>query len=584
MSSRNKQTNTMPFRTLERFRSRLAHSEALPQLAIMAIVCGTATAGIAILFRVAIEWPLALTLPSGNSEGFEDLSLPLRLGLPMTGALILCLIYARTSKERHRLGVSEVIDRYQLHQGRFSAGDLVMQFFTGAIALITGHTGGREGPAVHLGAASSSLIGQWLRLPNNSIRIMVGCGIAAAIAASFNTPLAGVVFAMEVVMMEYTVTGFIPIIISAATGSLLSRLVFGSEPAFSIPSFHALDLWELPWLLVCGVVIGITAAITLRANRWLLRFRHHSHWLRFMVAGLVTGLIAIAVPEVLGLGYDTVQKTLAGEIGLQWLAVIFIAKLIAFIFSFAMGIPVGGIGPMFFLGACVGGIWGITAHELAPEQTANAALYAILAMGGMMAAVLNAPLAALVAVMELTNSSSIILPSMLVIVSASLCARLLSRLPGLFLIGHDPKRYESPILQTLNRAGVTSVMETRLGITSRHLPLPKAKALLAEKPSWLVIADLGATRQLMKPAELARYLEVTDTLEWEIDQDIDLLEIPAERQELSPLHPGATLQEAWLLMKKEQVSALYISRQAPPLMSDVAGIITMSDIEAFYQV
>lgn len=584
MAFRSNRTKPLPVRALERFRSRLAHSNALPQLAIMAVVCGSVTGCIAILFRLAIEWPLTLALPNGNSEFFEGLSLPWRLGLPLIGALVLCLIYSKISKEKHRLGVSEVIDKYQLHQGRFSAGDLVIQFIAGAIALITGHTGGREGPAVHLGAASSSLIGQSLKLPNNSIRIMVGCGIAAAIAASFNTPLAGVVFAMEVVMMEYTVTGFIPIIISAATGSILCRLVFGSEPAFTIPPFNELGLWELPWLVVCGLVIGLTAAITLRANKWLLRFRHRSHWLRFMAAGLITGLIALAVPEILGLGYDTVQKTLLGEIGLQWLTVILVAKLAAFVITFAMGIPVGGIGPMFFLGACLGGIWGITAHGLAPEQTANAALYAILGMGGMMAAALNAPLAALVAVMELTNSPGIILPSMLVIVSASLCARLLSRLPGLFLIGHDPRRYESPVMQTLNRTGVTSAMETRIAIHSRHLVWTKAKKLLEEKPEWLVIVDLGATRYLMRPAELARYLEVTDTLEWDDDQSIDLLEIPAEREELQPIHPGATLQEAWILMKKAQVSAVYVTRPAPPLMSDVAGIITRARIEAHYQV
>lgn len=584
MAFRSDQNRHLPIRTLERFRSRLAHSEALPQLTIMAIVCGFVTGSVAILFRLAIEWPLTLALPSGDSEFFEGLSAPWRLGLPIVGALILCLVYTKISKEKHRLGVSEVIDRYQLHQGRFSLSDLLLQFVAGTIALITGHTGGREGPAVHLGAASSSLIGQQLKLPNNSIRIMVGCGIAAAIAASFNTPLAGVIFAMEVVMMEYTVTGFIPIIISAATGSILCRLVFGTEPAFTIPPFNELGFWELPWLLVCGLVIGTTAAITLRANKWLLRFRHHSHWLRFMAAGLVTGLIAIAVPEVLGLGYDTVQKTLLGEIGLQWLAIILIAKLVAFTLTFAMGVPVGGIGPMFFLGACLGGIWGITAHSLAPEQTANAALYAILGMGGMMAATLNAPLAALVAVMELTNSPGIILPSMLVIVSSSLCARMLSQLPGLFLIGHDPRRYQSPVMQTLNRTGVTSVMERRVAVNSRHLPWPKAKTLLEEKPDWLVIADLGATRYLMRPAELARYLEVTDTLEWDENHDIDLLEIPAERQELKPLHPGATLQEAWIMMKKEQVSAVCITRPAPPLMSDVAGIITRSRIEAFYQV
>ena len=130
----------------------------------------------------------------------------------------------------------------------------------------------REGPAVHLGATSSSLLGQQLKLPNNSLRTLTACGVAAAIAASFNTPLAGVIFAMEVVLMEYTITGFIPVILSAVTGGVMSRIVFGNEPAFAIPMIELGSLWELPYLVLCGLVIGLAASAMLLLFRFTKKF------------------------------------------------------------------------------------------------------------------------------------------------------------------------------------------------------------------------------------------------------------------------------------------------------------------------
>ena len=571
-------------RAMEAFRGRLAHAEALPQLAFVGLLSGAVTSAIAIAFRLAIEIPLAASLPDGNSEGFEALPLLTRLVLPIAGAIVVALLYTLIRDGGHRLGVSHAIERYQLHQGQFSLRTMVLQFIAGAAALISGHSGGREGPAVHLGAAGSSLLGQWLRLPNNTLRVMSGCGIAAAIAASFNTPLAGVIFAMEVVMMEYTVAGFLPIILAAVVGAIACRLVFGHEPAFALPPIQTLDLQELPWLIVSGVAIGLAGGALLVVHKKLLRFRNRSHWGRFLLVGLITGTAGVFVPEILGLGYDTVQQTLLGEIPLAWLSVIVVTKFIVFTTTYALGSPVGGIGPMFFLGATLGSATGILAHQLSPELGSGTALYAILGMGGMMAAALNAPLAALVAILELTNNPVIIMPSLLVVVTATITARMTSRLPGLFLIGYDPQRFTSPVMQMLNRHGVTRAMTTRLFYHSRYLPWSKTRSLFEAQPVWIVIADPGAPHYLLRPADLARYLEEQDTALWAEDQTIDLLEIPASREQLIPIHPGATLQEAWVLLRDENARALYVRRQAPPLMSDIAGIVTRDDIEAFYNV
>ncbi len=145
--------------------------------------------------------------------------------------------------------------RLHNHQGRLPLFNLGLQFFAGAIALLSGQSVGREGPAVHLGAGTASQLGQWLKLPNNSLRTLVGCGVAAAISASFNTPMAGVVFAMEVILMEYSIAGFVPVILASVTGAAVAQATFGNAPAFSVAPLQMSSLSELPLIIFCGLII-----------------------------------------------------------------------------------------------------------------------------------------------------------------------------------------------------------------------------------------------------------------------------------------------------------------------------------------
>jgi CIC family chloride channel protein len=158
------------------------------------------------------------------------------------------------------MGVIHVMERLAYQEGYLPAKQAMMQFIGGAIAIISGHSVGREGPSIHLGSAAASLLGQWLRLPNNSIRTLVACGASAAIAASFNAPLAGVIFAMEVVKMEYTISGFTPVILAAVSATVLNRLVFESLPTFVVPELVLHSFWELGVIVGMGIGIGALAA------------------------------------------------------------------------------------------------------------------------------------------------------------------------------------------------------------------------------------------------------------------------------------------------------------------------------------
>ncbi|MDA8533992.1 chloride channel protein, partial [Pseudomonadales bacterium] len=209
------------------------------------------------------------------------------------------------------------MERLHRHQGYLSVKNLLVQFVTGAIALISGQTGGREGPAIHLGASVSSLLGQTLKLPNNSIRVLIGCGAAAAIGSSFNTPIAGVIFSMEVIVLEYTIAGFMPVILAAVTGTLVVQQVFGDEPVFFIPGIAMDSYWDLPWIFLEGIVIAVLAAGLIRLMVICHDRAPKPIAVKIILAGLVTASLGFVVPEILGVGYDTVNQALQGSIPLM---------------------------------------------------------------------------------------------------------------------------------------------------------------------------------------------------------------------------------------------------------------------------
>ncbi len=572
-----------PKNLVDNFRLRLAYGDALPQLALLGLFSGLVTGVIAVLFRLAVELPLVAALPNHSSEGFESLPPEMRLLLPILGVFAIIALGKLLGTDKLSVGVGHVIERYHQHQAKLPTNNAIMQFFGGILALLSGHSVGREGPAIHLVAASASLLGQRFGLPNNSLRTLVGCGVAAAISASFNTPLAGVIFAMEVVLMEYTVTGFIPIILAAVSGALVSRITFDAAPAFEIPALQMASLFELPYLAVFGIAIGLASALILTLHSQVAKYAQRSQWISLLLAGLSAGIIGALIPEVMGVGYDTLELAMLGKLSFSLLLTIAAAKLFLSTISIALGIPGGSIGPALVIGACLGGCLGIAANLISPQDTATPGFYATLGMGATMAAVLNAPLAALVALMELTYNPGILMPAMFVIVVATVTTRLVARLPGLFLIGRDPGWLSSPVYQMLSRVGVTSVMTQNFVSHSRRLPWNKALDALEQHPEWIVSEDLGEEKYIIRPADLARFIEQSDTSLWETDQPIDLLEIPGQRWRLFAMHSQATLQEALTVIRQNNGYAVYVTQDSAPLISEVAGIITRDEIDNYYQ-
>ncbi|KAA1170687.1 chloride channel protein [Marinobacter salinexigens] len=572
------------------FRRRLSGVDALPQLAVLGLLSGIITGVVILAFRLAIEWPLEYFLPGAGSESFEQLDWITRGLLPLAGALGLGLMLHRLAIHDRKVGIVHVMERLNYHQGYISFRSAVVQFVSGVATVVTGQSAGREGPAVHLGAAFSSLMGQWMRLPNNSIRTLVACGCAAAISASFNTPISGVIFAMEVVMMEYTIAGFTPIILAAVSAAIVTQAVYGSEPAFTVPALTMNSLLEIPWILVIALIIGVSAALFIQLVDSAGRFHHRPVLLRISVAGLLMVPFALLVPETMGIGYDTVNATINGEVGFWLLLGVGIAKLLITSVTIGLGMPSGVIGPTLFMGATLGGAMGLVGAQIMPEQASSVGFYAMLGMGAMMGAVLQAPLAALLALLELTRNSHIILPAMLIITTSTLITSEAFGKKSLFLtiLKSQGLSYQnSPVIQALRRVSVGAIMDRSIMRTERHLSVEEARKALTAEPKWLIVEGSNGPTALLPAVDLARFLEDTDKhvaeQDVELPESIDLMDIPANRRDLAPVQYQATLEEALNEFDASNAEALYVQRHVAPMIQRVYGVVLKSDIESYYQ-
>ncbi len=576
---------------LEALRLHLSRADALIPLSLLGVLSGILTGGIIVLFRMLVEG-VQLELLTGNSENYEILSLEARFLYPVVGSLTIAVIFYFFSKGHHVLGVASVLERMAFHQGYLTLRGFFLQFFGAVVAIISGHSVGREGPNVYLGAASSSLMGQLFSLPNNSIRTLVGCGTAGGIAASFDTPLAGVIFALEVVMMEYTLVSVMPIVLAAGSATSISILFFGHQAAFVVPDVRLGSIAELPLVLILGLLAGTLSAYFIELLKVVThRSRHMGFSAKLIFAGILVGFIAMFEPGVMGIGYDTVSQMIAGEVALNALFLLLFFKLLATTASIGLGVPAGVIGPTLFLGACLGGIFGLLAHLFFPELQSDAGFYTLLGMGAVMGSSFQAPLAALVAMMELTHSPQILMSGMIAIVIANLTASELFRKKSIFislLEANEVNAYTNPISQTLRRIGVASVMDKSMVQVNSLINLEDVSTLLKNNPKWLLV--MAEEHKLLMPAvELVKYVEqqramATEKLDIdEQSENINLLEIPAKRMEVASIYLQATLDEALTILDEREINALYVERMNTRNMEYVYGVLTRKQIESAYQ-
>jgi len=559
-------------RLIDRELLRLSQDRAPVIMTLLGVITGLLAGAVVIGFRLLYESGQGFILP-GGTERFETLEGWQRITLAIAGATLIGLYLQWLARPDPRTGIAYVIERTAYHQALLPVRNAVHQFVAGVMAIVSGQSVGREGPSVHLGATAGSQFGQRLGLPNNSLRVLVACGTAAAIGASFNTPLAGVAFAMEVVVMEYTIAGFLPVIVAAVVATALAHGVFGADIAFVIPALGLQGLHELPLVIGLGVLVGGLAALFIRALRMtsgLLR-----SWpvaARAALGGAIVGLIALPVPQVMGIGYDTLAATLNGDIGTGLLLAIIAAKLVATAAVLGLGIPGGLIGPTLVIGAAAGGALGLFYESLMSAPFGGMALYVLLGMGAMMGATLRAPLAALIAMLELTANPGVIMPGMLAIAAATMATRELFRTDSVYHLalgerGLDPRR--NPLLQAASRLGVLQIIDTRLTVLAPAFTTEDLRAGLAQGANWLLQSEDEITP--------ARLYEATA-----LSEQLTAGQNPGGGYDVITLDARASLREALERLRTTQAEALVVTGRGAKGQTDWLGVISRGAIQRAY--
>ncbi len=353
--------------------------------------------------------------------------------IPVCGGLLVGLILHRFTDDGRARSVADVIEGAALSEGRVEVRRGLASAAASMVTLSTGGSSGREGPVVHLAAVISTLVCRWINANGITGRDLLGCAVAAAVSASFNAPIAGALFALEVVLRHFAVHAFAPIVIASAVGTVINRLVFGDVTEFVLPVQNALGFYvELPAFLILGLVCGLVAVALMKAifladniGTYVQDRTGLPRYLRPAVAGAILGGLAIWWPHIIGVGYETTSAALTGELLLYEAIVFVILKVIAV--AVTMGGRMGGgvFSPSLMVGALTGLAFGIIATAIFPTVSGSGTLYALAGMGAVAAAVLGAPISTTLIVFELTGDWQ---TGLAVMVAVSLSTALASRL------------------------------------------------------------------------------------------------------------------------------------------------------------
>jgi chloride channel protein, CIC family len=397
-------------------------------MALLAALTGIAAGFGAIGFRFLIDSIQALGYGAGADLPALAQAMPwtLKVWIPAAGGLVVGPLVYFLARESQGQGVPAVMEAVAVKQGIIRKRALLVKSVASALTIGSGGSAGIQGPIVHIGSGLGSVIGQSLKVSGDRIRTLVGCGAAAGIAATFNAPIAGCMFALEIILGEFGMATFSPIVISSVAATAVSRHFLGDSPVFTFPPYRLVSALELPIYallgFLCAAVAVLFISVLYRLEAVFSRVKC-PQYLKPMVGGLGVGVIALAFPQVLGVGFAAINHALAG--GYSW---VFMLLLVGFkILATSLTIGSGGSGgvffPALFLGAMAGESFGIAVHALLPDGTASAGAYGMVAMGALVSGTTHGPISAILILFEMTGNYRIILPLMITCMVSSIAAR-----------------------------------------------------------------------------------------------------------------------------------------------------------------
>ena len=374
-------------------------------LLFLSILIGALT-GLAVVAFILLTERLGMRLYPVGSEAWR------RILIPVAGSLAMGYLLFRYFPDARGSGVPQTKAALFAHDGVITLRTVLGKFFCTSATLASGIPLGREGPSAQVGAGIASVLGRRLGLRPEHVKALIPVGTAAAIAAAFNTPLAAVLFSLEEIMGDLNAPVLGSVVLASATSWLVMRLLLGNNPLFSVPQYDLVHPLEFLIYAVLGVVGGlVSVAFTKLLLEMRERFRRmpaSTQWFQPVAGGLVAGLIAWRLPQVLGVGYGYVGDALNGKMALQLMALLVVFKLLAVTTSYASGNAGGIFGPSLFIGAMLGGVLGSVAHHFLPGYTAAPGAYALVGMGTLFAGIVRAPMTSVLMIFETTHDYAVI--------------------------------------------------------------------------------------------------------------------------------------------------------------------------------
>ncbi len=486
---------------MKRFGAESWDRSRQPVVWLLALVIGIGVAYAAILFRLTIEAVTIIFFGAGELTLFTVVSqMPWWqvVLMPTLGGLLVGLMLHFLVKEKRAHSVTEVIEARALKGGRLKLSTGLRSALITATSLGVGASGGREGPVVHLGATLGSALAQKLGYTPLLNRILLACGVAAAISASFNAPLAGVLFALEVILGHYALRAFAPIVISSVVAAVLTRVHLGDFPAFIVPAHEFGSYLQMPAFALVGVIGAFVAMGFMHANIWTEDKANAVPlplWSRPIIGGALVGCIAIFFPQVLGVGYEATDTALREGFGFWLLIGLIFAKIAATAISLASRFGGGVFSPSLYLGAMTGAAVGIIATWISPDLATSPGVYAIIGMGAVAAAVLGAPISTVLIVFELTGDYQIMIALMIAVSISTLMTQ--------SFLGHSFFQWQLERRGFDQRSGAPVALLKTIKVRDFMEPPPENLGDSPDGPILYPNATLGRALDLMETRHMS---------------------------------------------------------------------------------
>ena len=564
------------FDKLRQSLNRLRHNEDQLTL-VLSLVIG-ALVGLMVVAFILLTGRISARMYPAGGAGWR------RILVPVLGSLSTGYLLYRYFPSARGSGIPQTKAAIVIHDGRISMRTVLGKFFCCSASLASGIALGREGPSVHVGAGLTSVIARNMGLSPKQVKALVPAGCSAALAAAFNTPIAAVLFSLEEILGDMHATVLGSIVLSAATSWMVLHLVLGDDPLFHVSGYKLVNPTEFGVYAVLGVVGGLGSVgfvkLLLNLRLWFMKLPKWTVWFQPVAGGLTVGLLGYFVPEVLGVGYNTVEKILNGDIVLKMVVLFAVLKIVATSVCYASGNAGGIFGPSLFIGAMMGAAVGGVAHSLFPNSTAGAGAYALVGMGTAFAGVVRTPMTSVIMIFEITRDYTIIVPLMISNLIAFFISQKLQPEPIYEALSHQ----EGIHLPTGNsrahgdRMNVEEIMQKTPAFLQSDAEIKDVLSLvMADKAeAWPVVSQAGFLGMVRSSdiAHTADQGELAKPIADLFDGPVDTSHWTAEQ--VPHIHPDQSLSLALERMGATGLNVLPIVSRAN--VRQLLGVITLADI------